>query len=178
MSDHEDQEFKYKPVFPGLMSSLKSFISSKAKDLKFGTSNSVTEVPYLIIDSIESSVAHDGGMFDPRQGLLHNCELGLKLYVQESMIEKYYDIIINLLHAWVASSGFVDIKILRRTLYSVREEMNEYMIVVSCVITYYDYVADTTYPVATEDECALNIDTLSPKTMRVDKVEVITDTII
>lgn len=173
----EETENVYRPIFPDIIVSLRAYIESKIKDFKFGTSNSVTELPYLIIESVESQMMSPDDAFLVRHGVIHRGNISLKVYTSHEDINKYYDIIINLLHGWGADSGFVDLRVDRKALYPIREEMDCYVIAINVVITYQDFLADTTFPLVSEANCTPCIDTIGmPQSLRVEKVEVIPET--
>lgn len=177
MNDTESKvSHTYEPVFPRLLGSLKDYFALKAKELKFGTSNSVSELPYVLVNSIESRTLNDPDSYLPSQHSHNECMLVLTLYTDEANMAKYYDMIVNLLRGWAAQWDFIGLTIHRRTLYPIREEMGGYTVNLVTSITYQDFVADTTYPIVNEEDCiSCSSAPGYPKLMRVDQVQVTVD---
>lgn len=101
----------------------------------------------------------------------------MKIYVSREDISKYYDIVINLLHGWSSENGFIDLRVERKVLYPIREEMDSYIIGLSVMIMYQDFLADTTFPLVSRENCMPCIDTIGmPQKLRVEKVQVIPET--
>lgn len=143
----------YVPKFVTILSSLERLLKEHAREAEIVRSESTTTVPSIAIKNLSSSGVFEEGMYGVNSLMLWNGTASLTLTCKITDYARYYDIIVNVLHAWAGEEELLGVKMTNKDFRYVPEVIDLVQCYLYFGFTYKDYRADTSFPKVDAEKC-------------------------